>query len=280
MALNGQLRDLPASEALGFIARQEKSGYLDVTTDDGAFVLYFNRGNILQARRPGADPEDTFIALLKELRIIPPEHWKILAGWQVENPDRDPLEHLMEVGIATREGFEDLLALHAQGVVDQLMEARDGFLSFESRQTDRLFAVPLAEKTEFIMMEAGRRSDETNLMLSEALLPSSTPRIKSGQRPIPENHVHGAVLRLVDGRSSIGRILDSTRLPRNEIVPYLQKLVDDGVIEVIKAPRPTERIAQGAETPASSMRVALLAGAAVIVGTSVYVGLRLWGQLP
>ncbi len=280
MALNGQLRDLPASEALGFIARQEKSGHLDVSTDDGTFVLYFNRGNLLQARRPGADPDDSFVALLKELRIIPPEHWKILAGWQVENPNRDPLEHLMEVGIATRETLEELLLLHTQGVVDQLMEARDGFLSFESHQTERLFAIPLAEKTEFIMMEAGRRSDETNLTLSESLPLLCTPRIKPGQRPVPENHVHGALLRLVDGRNTVGRILDATRLPRNDMVPMLQGLVDAGVAEVVKAPSHIERIAQGAETPPAGLRVAVMAGAVVVVGASIYIGLRLWGQVP
>jgi hypothetical protein len=285
MALQGRLQELPASEVLGLIGRQEKSGRLEARVGNEVYVLYFERGLLVQGREPAADPNDSFIALLKELRILSSDHMSDLSAWQSANPELDPVEHLTKKEITSKDQLRSLILIHAQGIVEALLEAKEGTFVFESALVGAPFALPLAEKVEFMMMEAGRRSDETSLLITSEIPLSAVPFIRPGQRPMPSDPITNTLLRHIDGKKSVADLVASSELPRTEIIPWLKSQMDGGVcsLRIVGTALSGGRGRKGRKSSAVS-RPLVLAGIVGLIVLSVLAGFELWthsfGVLP
>ena len=180
MALEGRLSEFSAAEALMLIAREEKSGRLLIEHSARRLVLHFDRGRVAQGRDPNISPDDTFLQLLREANVVSHEQWKSLATRARERPGRDPIEGLLVMGVASREQLKEWLLMHAQGVMDRILELPDGSFNFVSSPKSALFSVPLAEKTEIMVMEAGRRSDEGKELIATQLHRSGVPILLPG----------------------------------------------------------------------------------------------------
>lgn len=186
MALSGRLQEFGVEEALGLIARQEKTGFLEIESPRASRIaLHFERGKLIQAREPYPDPDDSFLRLVRELRLATPDQWRAFAEWQRNNPERDPVEGLLVLEIDTKDALRDWLTLHAQGVVDRVLELSDGTFNFEPTLTPGRFALPLNEKAEFMIMEAGRRVDEARALIATTLPLAGIPSILPAAAPRP-----------------------------------------------------------------------------------------------
>jgi len=277
MALQGRLQELPASEVLGLIGRQEKSGRLEAQVRAENVILFFERGLLVQGREPAADPNDSFLALLKELRILTADHMAEFTSWQSANPDLDPVEYLVKREIAPKDLLRELLLLHAQGVVETLLDAKEGTFVFESSLIGAHFCIPLAEKVEFMMMEAGRRCDETSLLVSSEIPLTAIPSIRAGQRPLPRDPIPKALLRAIDGKKSVAEVLAGSELPRTEVLPWIKEQMDGGVIALHFVGGASSEVASRRRRRSSPLvRPLVLMGVVCLVLASVYVGFQLW----
>lgn len=276
MALQGRLGEFSAAEALGLIAREEKSGRLLIEFDGGQHVVHFERGRVLQARDPDLSPEGSFLQLLREAHLLSVEQWKALAARARERPGRDPIEGILIMGVATREQLKEWLLMHAQGVMDSILELSDGQFSFVSTTKSGAFCVPLSEKTEIMVMEAGRRSDEAQELLATELPRSGMPIMLPGSRPVPTDPFRAALLRLIDGNRSIGQMVATSAIPRYELLMLLKLLQERGVCAIRVPERPSaSAVAVGSVRQAVGRFAAMLL-AAVFVVVSVFVGIKLW----
>lgn len=276
MALEGRLSEFSAAEALGLIAREEKTGRLEIQSAEGRLVIHFERGRVLQARDPDLSPDDSFLQLLKEARVVNGDQWKALASRLRERPGRDPIEGLLVMGVATRDQLKEWLLMHAQGVLDKILDLSDGSFRFVSSAKASIFAISLAEKTEFMVMEAGRRSDESKELLATELKRSGAPIMLPGARPVPTDPFRGALLRLIDGTRTIGEMLQTSTIPRYELLTLLKALVERDVC-AIRFPEGTKRVSREQHgIRQAAARVVAMALAVVFVLASVFVGIKLW----
>lgn len=276
MALQGRLGEFSAAEALGLIAREEKSGRLLIEFDGGRHVVHFERGRVLQARDPDLSPEDSFLQLLREAHVVSPEQWRSLAARVRERPGRDPLEGLLIMGVATREQLKEWLLMHAQGVLESILELPDGQFSFVSTTKSGTFCVPLSEKTEYMVMEAGRRSDEAKELLATELPRSGLPIMLPGSRPVPTDPFRRALLRLIDGSRSIGEMLGTSAIPRYELLTLLKMLQEREVCAIRLPERPRSSAVAVNSVRQVLGRFAAMLLAAIFVVLSVFVGIKLW----
>lgn len=278
MALNGRIEELPASEALGLIGRQAKTGRLELALTNEKITLYFERGRLVQARHPRASGDDDFIPLLRELRVIDEDQWRGLADWQSRNGSRDPVEYLVSDEVSLdRDLLREALLIHTQGVMDRVLAATRGTICFESSLTGATFGLPLQEKTEFMMMEAGRRNDEHLMMLDTDLPRHGVPAIHPGKRPAEVDLIMAAVLRAVDGFRSIDDILSGSHIPPYDVLASLNMLLAEeaGFVRVdgtatVAAPR-RRRSTQVV------VRAFVVTSVAVVLTASLLAGLKLWG---
>jgi hypothetical protein len=274
MALEGRLSEFSAAEALLLIAREEKTGRLEIHSSEGRLVVHFERGRVLQARDPDLSPDDSFLQLLKEAHVVGAEQWKSLAARRRERGD--PIEGLLVMGVATRDQLKEWLLMHAQGVLDRVLELRDGSFRFVSSPRSSVFAVPLAERTEFMVMEAGRRSDEAKELLATELKRSGVPIMLPGARPVPTDPFRGALLRLINGTRSIGEMLKSSAIPQYELLTLLKTLVEREAC-AIRSPDGARRRAEtrGSTSQAIGRVVATVLAVVFVVG-SILIGIKLW----
>jgi len=276
MALEGRFSEFSAAEALLLIAREEKSGRLDIQAEEPRLVLHFERGRVLQARDPDLSPDDSFLQLLREAQIVSAEQWKSLAAQTQDRQGRDPLETLLAMGVVTREQLKEWLHMHAQGVLDRILSMPDGSFRFESSPKAASFCAPLAEKTEFMVMEAGRRSDEASEILATELPIAGMPILLPGSRPVPTDPFRAALLRLVDGNRSVGDMLRTSAIPRYELVTLLKLLMERKVcaLRMPNVTRGGRRDGDGFQQGLN--RVAAVILAFVAIAGSIFVGYKLW----
>jgi hypothetical protein len=276
MALSGTLQDFGAAEALGLVAREEKSGRMHLVLPSGSYSLYFNKGRVVQARAGRPSVDDSFFPMLRELHVVPKQGWREVTVWQESNPNDDPVQFFISQGYADREDFEGWLILHTQGVLDEVLEASEGSFDFETTIPDS-YAVPLTEQVEFMIMEAGRRVDESTEMLARELQASSVPSIRPGGRPAPNDLVQAAVLRKIDGEMNVQQILDTTPIPKYDTLAQLRLLVQEGAV-VLRisgnedAPKKSRTSASEAAT-----QVGVFVAAAGLAFASAAIGFLLWG---
>ena len=260
------------------VAREEKTGRFQVGLNAGRMILHFERGRVIQAREALPDPGDSFLSLIRELRLLSATQWKQLSSWQREHPDRDPVAGILSKRMLDREQVQEWLEIHAQGNVDRLLEASEGTFNFEPTLTSPRFAIPLSIQPEFMIMEAGRRTDETKELLSRDLPSKGVPAIRPGYRPTAGQVVTMQLLRLIDGRRSGREILIGTTIPDYEAAMELRRLVEEKVCVVRIPGGRHERTVAAQRQSGMAGRAIVITAATIMIVCSILVGVRLWGR--
>jgi hypothetical protein len=279
MALEGNLREFGPAEALGLVARQEKTGCLQIDAPPRRFTLHFNRGKLIQARAPVPDPDDSFLALLRDLQVLNADQWKALRDWQEIHADRDLVEGILSLGFGEAEPLREWLLLHLQGQLDVVLSLTDGRFRFEPALSPASFCIPLSEPTEFLLMETGRRADEAREVLTSELRRDSVPRYCPGERPLADDPLRRMVLRLIDGKRTVGEMIRTTSVPSYEILMLLRELIQEKCCTVLAPGRTSTARTRNGPRPTAARRNAVFVLLAGIVVISLVVGIRFWLQL-
>ncbi len=239
VALQGNLNDFGIAEVFQLIGHQRKTGTLVVGGGDDAIFLAFDEGRVVRGGQAGARAE-----------VEPLGQQLVRSGYLT----RDQIENLMNESERSARPFSDLLL--ATGLIEQeTLEAVQYLLTRETvfdvirrRSGDFNFtAEPIVHDTkpenllgaEQILLDGLRMLDEWQIfsdivpsedIVFERVSPLEAVRaLTAGSRDSRLGNAE-RVLQLIDGRLSVRRVIDLSRLGTFEATRALAELRQAGVI--------------------------------------------------
>ena len=283
VALHGNLRDFGISEVFQLIGQQRKTGILRVEGDDAPIFLAFEEGRVVGGGPgSGVANRDPLGPQLVRSGYLTKEQLKDI---QVESRrTARPLSALLlAVGLVDATAVTEVRNLLMKETVFDLMRRGRGDFEFiaepvfhNTRPEDQLGA-------EQILMDGLRMLDEWQTF--ESFVPdeaavfrrvSDPSSIRSVSRQEEDSRLAklDRVLQLVDGRLSVRRIIDLSRMGSFEATRALAELRQASAIELIHSPKGTP----GARRTGRASRVRLLPLLRVAVATTIpFVTLALLG---
>lgn len=245
VALHGNLRDFGIGEVFQLIGQQRKTGVLSVRGGSGEVELRFDQGRIVSASPVGVHEQAALGEMLVRCGLLTRERLLELERERENSLLR--LDRLLaERGVLPREQIEEIEDLLTRETLFDLLRWTEGSFHFVSRPIphDRDPQALLA--AEQILMDGLRMVDEWRSLAGE-LPPESAVLRRRGSLEDYRHARAGAdprrvaeeerVLLLVDGRLSVRRIIDLSRLGSFECARILAALQRDGWIEATAPPR-------------------------------------------
>jgi hypothetical protein len=219
IALHGNLRDFGMSEVFQLIGQQRKTGVLQVRGELGEVELRFDEGCVVSAAPVGSYEDEALGDMAVRCGALPRESHA--EAERARSSSGDGLRrHLVAAGLAltTLHEVEDLLT---RETLFALLRWDDGSFRFVARAVphDRPRGSLIA--AEQVLMDGLRMVDEWSALLAE--LPSETLvyrrrgsleeyRRSPAGRAAPWPEEAARLFLLVDGRASVRRVIDLSRL--------------------------------------------------------------------
>ena len=263
MALEGTLRDFSLSDILQLIALQRKTGLLTLKSPDDKVTLGFDEGKLISAES-SAKRLDTRLGtlLVKNSRLTAESLAKAL---EIQGQTLQRLGFiLLKNGFCTAEDLRSGLETQIRKITFGLFRWGDGDYVFDSQDRvdyDREFVVPI--QVESLLMEGARMMDEwpiiekvvRSLQMVFQRVPVSQPVLQADEHEEPEeigdatlarrvreekdgpikiSRQEWLVYELVDGRRSIGAIVDRTFLSDFDGSKAFYDLVTRGLIAEVR----------------------------------------------
>lgn len=233
MGMKGELGTFNIAEILQFIGSQGKSGLLRLSSKGRTAKLCFDGGKIVSARDRRESTRDPFLSYLLENDILSPQEIsKVLELKEKDN--RSPYEIMVSERLVDAERLEELMAKYTQEIVIDIIKWEDGKYEFTGSVEDfPREQISKAIRLEPILMEAVRRKDEVEEI--SRFLPSFDTRLKVTEQdltglPLEEDEI--SILRLVDGKRSIGQTLEDSEREELETLDVLEKLFALGIVSI------------------------------------------------
>ena len=275
IALHGNLRDFGISEVFQLIGQQRKTGVLQVRGSEGEVELRFDEGGVVSAAPVGAYEDEALGDMAVRCGALPPE--KHAEAERARSSAGDGLRrHLLEVGL-TLPALHEVEDLLTRETLFALLRWQDGSFRFSAqpithdRPRDSLIAA------EQVLMDGLRMVDEWRALVPE--LPPETLvfrrrgsiedyRRSPAGRAAPWPEEAEQLFLFIDGRSSVRRVIDLSRLGTFQGMRILVELQRAGWIEPVRdeaASTAGERYARGrlAQTALRAAPYVLLAGLAL-----------------
>jgi hypothetical protein len=263
VALEGTLRDFSLSDILQLIALQRKTGLLTLKSPDDKVTLGFDEGKLISAES-SAKRLDTRLGtlLVKNSRLTAENLAKAL---EIQGQTLQRLGFiLLKNGFCTAEDLRAGLETQIRKITFGLFRWGDGDYVFDSQDRvdyDREFVVPI--QVESLLMEGARMMDEwpiiekvvRSLQMVFQRVPVSQPVLQADEHEEPEeigdatlarrvreekdgpikiSRQEWLVYELVDGRRSIGAIVDRTFLSDFDGSKAFYDLVTRGLIAEVR----------------------------------------------
>jgi hypothetical protein len=238
VALRGNLQDFGVGEVFQLIGQQRKTGVLEVTGDGERIQLSFDRGSVVSATPVGAHDHAALGEMLVRCGLLTPD--------RLEELERErtttllPLPQLLVskkiLGMPEIEQIEDLLT---QETIFALLRRESGSFHFTAqpvtheRESQRLLGA------EQILMDGLRMVDEWR-SFADALPSESTvfrrvasfEKFRAGAKRETSDRLAAAerVFLLIDGRLSVRRVIDLSRLGTFEAGRWIAQFARSGLI--------------------------------------------------
>jgi hypothetical protein len=271
MGLSGSLREFALSEILQLLSSQRKTGSLRMTRGSDTRVLYLLEGRIAAVRDKGFGDEDPLASFLRRVHRLSNEQVRGISSIHAES-GRDLVDLLLNGRYIER---EELAVLYERLVLDVLHEMlgwEDGQYSFSNVSPPET-VLPLSLSTESMLMEAVRRTDEMRRYKAQLTDPSLVLGLK--ELPDPDaalSEEEKELFGLVDGRRTLGELVQEAPLTDFEAYEALFRLVEAGWIE-IQGRRAVEVVEPEAESVTAARGAALRREGTLAVAALVVVAL-------
>ncbi|MGH0034333.1 MAG: DUF4388 domain-containing protein [Myxococcota bacterium] len=251
VALHGNIVDFGLAEVFQLIGQQRKSGMLEISHRKLTMRLHFADGFVVSAAPHGSSDHGALGELMVRCGLLTPERLAELAS-ESETSARPLPVVLTASGEVTPEQLESMVDLLTQETIFQVLRWTEGSFHFSARKVehdrpqDRLLAA------EQILMDGLRMVDEWRTFA--ALVPSGdTVFERSGSFAVYREQYSGdageraalaeRLFHLIDGRLSVRRVIDLSRLGTFEGTRILADLRRAGVIGPVDA-RIVRRLSQ------------------------------------
>ncbi len=270
VALHGNLRDFGIAEVFQLIGQQRKTGTLEVTAEDSKIFLAFDQGRVVRGGR--SDSRSDREPLAAQL---------VRAGYltreQLENVEREsersarPIpDLLLSAGLIEPDTLAEMQHLLTRETVFDVMRRKSGDFHFTAEPIQHDTPTEKLLGAEQILMDGLRMLDEwqtfCSIIPSEDTVFGRVGNLESARaitKGDGDSRLGNAerVLQLVDGRLSVRRVIDLSRLGTFEATRALAELREAGIIDVA-APtqkRPAREMPRVRRTPVLQMARAALA---------------------
>lgn len=269
VALHGSLKDFGIAEVFQLIGQQRKTGRLVVGEGSESIFLAFDDGRVVRGGPAGSNPEHD-----------PLGHQLVRSGYltreQLENLQSEsqrsarPLTDLyLATGLIELETLEEIRHLLTRETVFDVIRRQNGDFHFSAEQVVHDTKPENLLAAEQILMDGLRMLDEWQTFAD--IVPSedavfrrvgnleSARALTKGDSDSRLGHAE-RVLQLIDGRLSVRRVVDLSRLGTFEATRALAELRQAGVIDLVtlkkRAPRRPRRSFRPAQM-LPALRVAL-----------------------
>jgi hypothetical protein len=253
IALHGNLRDFGMSEVFQLIGQQRKTGVLQVRGSLGEVELRFDDGCVVSAAPVGSYEDEALGDMAVRCGALPRERHAVAERARASAGD-GLRRHLLEAGLAlpALHEVEDLLT---RETLFALLRWDDGSFRFSAQPIphDRPRGSLIA--AEQVLMDGLRMVDEWSALLAE--LPSETLvfrrrgsiedyRRSPAGRAAPWPAETEQLFLLVDGRASVRRVIDLSRLGTFLGLRIFVELLRSGWIEPLRDEGAPSALEEGA----------------------------------
>lgn len=243
VALHGNLRDFGIGEVFQLIGQQQKTGMLSMEGDAGRLRIAFDGGSVVWAEAAGAYDGAALGDMLVRVGLMTPE---VRAGLEAEvaGSDRNLADLAVERGEVSSEGAQEIADLVTTDTIFELLRWRSGSFHFTSQPIFHRRSPEDLLPAEQILMDGLRMVDEWRTLDAVATCDDGvfrrTGRFETFREANPAaspERLAGAerLFLLIDGRLSVRRAIDLSRLGAFEGARLLSQLRKLGVIEPLSA---------------------------------------------
>ncbi len=239
VALHGNLRDFGIGEVFQLIGQQQKTGLLTVDGDGRQLRIAFDGGSVVWAEAAGAYEGAAVGDMLVRVGLITPERRALLEA-ELSGSDRNLGDLLVESGEVPAEAVQEIADLVTSDTIFTLLRSRSGSFHFTSRSIHHSREPADLLPAEQILMDGLRMVDEWRTLDPIATRDDGVFRRAGSFDVYRDAHAAESPERLaaaerlfllIDGRLSVRRAIDLSRLGDFEGARQLSRLRRLGAIE-------------------------------------------------
>jgi hypothetical protein len=269
VALHGNLNDFGIAEVFQLIGQQRKTGMLVVGEDADAIFLAFDKGRVVRGGLAGSRSElEPLGQQLVRAGYITREQLEELQR-ESERSARPLPDLLLATGLIENGTLEEVQNLLTRETVFEVIRRENGNFHFSAEQIVHDTKPENLLGAEQILMDGLRMLDEwqtfADVVSSEDVVFRRVGNLESARaltRGDAESRLGHAerVLQLIDGRLSVRRVIDLSRLGTFEATRALAELRQAGVIDLTSGKKRASRRSRGSSRPVQilpALRVAL-----------------------
>lgn len=242
IALRGNLSDFGIAEVFQLIGQQRKTGTLLVEGEARSIFLAFHEGCVVRGGPIGGKGEqDPVGPQLVRSGYLTREQLEDLRR-ESERSARPVADLLLQAGLVEEKTLVEVQVLLTKETVFDVMRRKSGDFNFVAETIHHDTAAENLLGAEQILMDGLRMLDEWQTF--SALVPSEEVVFQrvvdlDGARSLPKTAPDRAaamerVLPLIDGRLSVRRIIDLSRIGTFEATRALAELFQAGVLEQVQ----------------------------------------------
>ena len=249
MALKGRLEDFGITQLLNLINLARKTGtlYLQNTASDKSSYLCFREGKLIYATMEGM--EDNLPVILQRNGVFTADQVRMIQSNMQGKPDREIAQVLITSGRLQQQRVVESMRSHILDVVYQVFSWYDGTFRFEPSKLMVKGKITTSIALENVIMEGSRRLKEWERLQDE--LPDLDVALKFAERPTtPLRDINLSVeewrvISFINPRNTIRQIAQNNNMGELQIRKIVYSLLQAGVVEVIRPPRPAAAPSRG-----------------------------------
>jgi len=252
VALHGNLRDFGIAEVFQLIGQQRKTGTLIVEGEEDSIFLAFDEGCVVRGGPAGARGErDPLGPQLVRAGYLTRDQLDDLRA-ESERSARPLTDLLIGAGLVEPGTLDEVQHLLTRETVFDVMRRQNGDFNFIAESVTHDTKPEMLLGAEQILMDGLRMLDEWQTFAT--VVPSEDAVFRrvgnlAAARAITKSDTDARpshaerILQLVDGRLSVGRIIDLSRVGTFEATRTLAELRQAGVIDLASsAPRKARKL--------------------------------------
>lgn len=230
MALEGTIKDFGLADIFQLIALQKKTGVLTLESKQNTVNIYFQEGKIIYADVLKRWEGDKLGKILEKAGKITRE--QLERALEIKKGTVHRLGDIfVKENLITKEVLSEALQHQLKMLMFDLFRWKEGSYRFITKKVSYDENILTPVNTEYILMEGMRILDEWPLI--EKRIPSFDTVYKKVEveETVSLSEADNKVLKLVDGESDVGMIIDSCGMGEVETCNCLIRLMDAGLIE-------------------------------------------------
>ncbi|MFO7682398.1 MAG: DUF4388 domain-containing protein [Chloroflexota bacterium] len=241
MALKGNLRDFSTTQLLNLINLARKTGTLTIQNNGSSAQMAFREGKLIYAFM-GSEEDNHLAQILQNAGKLSEDQARIIQERAKGTSDKQLGHMLIQRGHITQ---SDIIQSVRQNVLDtvyKLFTWAEGIFRFEANRLPSPGHITIPIDLESVIMEGSRRLKEWEILQEE--LPNLDICLRFTDRPdarlqnINLTVEEWRVVSFVNPRNSIRQIARANNLSDFEIRRIVYGMLQAGLVEIIKPPRP------------------------------------------